>query len=175
MGNIGKATEPRSINNQWQPTQVTDIYLTVPCSPSIIHVQTACIWLREKERWLFDEVVDHVGIYGSKGAEGLSAFNAGLVKIVSTTWSTSELWLCIYSVVMISYSASTTVPKCYWPISQISQCTGPISHNVPFCNRNVHVCTFLLQNSALWDICQMHCGIYEIGLISNELILQRLF
>ena len=28
MGNIGKATEPRSINNQWQPTQVTDIYLT---------------------------------------------------------------------------------------------------------------------------------------------------
>ena len=35
MGNIGKATEPRSINNQWQPTQVTDIYLTVPCTPFI--------------------------------------------------------------------------------------------------------------------------------------------
>ena len=33
----------------------------------------------EKERGLLDEVVDHVGIYGSKGAEGLSAFNAGLV------------------------------------------------------------------------------------------------
>ena len=53
------------INNQWQPTQqVTDIFLAVPSS---------------KERWLFDEMVDHVGIYGSKGAEGLSAFNAGLV------------------------------------------------------------------------------------------------
>ena len=26
-------------------------------------------------------MVDHVGIYGSKGAEGLSAFNAGLVYI----------------------------------------------------------------------------------------------
>ena len=35
MGNIGKATEPRSINNQWQPIQVTDIYLTVPCTPFI--------------------------------------------------------------------------------------------------------------------------------------------
>ena len=35
--------------------------------------------LREKERWLFDEVVNHVGIYGSKGAEGLSVFNACLV------------------------------------------------------------------------------------------------
>ena len=34
MGNIGKATEPRSINNQWQPTQVTDIYLVFD-SPSI--------------------------------------------------------------------------------------------------------------------------------------------
>ena len=30
---------------------------------------------------MFDEVVDHVGIYGSKGAEGLSAFNAGLVNM----------------------------------------------------------------------------------------------
>ena len=38
MGNIGKATEPRTRsinNNQWQPTQVTDIYLTVLCTPFI--------------------------------------------------------------------------------------------------------------------------------------------
>ena len=28
-------------------------------------------------------MVDHVGIYVSKGAERLSAFNAGLVKIVT--------------------------------------------------------------------------------------------
>ena len=32
------------------------------------------------------------------------------------------------------------------------------------------MCTFLLQNGALWygalwDICQMHCGIFEIGLL----------
>ena len=38
------------------------------------------------------------------------------------------------------------------PIAQITQCTSLISHNVPFCNRNVHVCTFLLQNTEepLW-------------------------
>ena len=30
----------------------------------------------------------------------------------------------------------------------------------------VHIsATFLLQHGALWDICQMHCGIYEMGLI----------
>ena len=26
------------------------------------------------------------------------------------------------------------------------------------------VCTFLLQNGALWDVCLMHCGICEMGL-----------
>ena len=33
----------------------------------------------ENERWLLGDMIDHVGIYGSKVAEGLSAFNAGLV------------------------------------------------------------------------------------------------
>ena len=35
----------------------------------------------ENERWLLGDMIDHVGIYGSKVAEGLSAFNAGLVKL----------------------------------------------------------------------------------------------
>ena len=26
------------------------------------------------------------------------------------------------------------------PISQISQCTSPMSHNAPFCNTNMHTC-----------------------------------
>ena len=43
------------------------------------------ISLREKERWLFGEVFDHVGIYGSKVAEGLSVFNVGLVVFVPTS------------------------------------------------------------------------------------------
>ena len=33
----------------------------------------------ENERSLLGDMIDHVGIYGSKVAEGLSAFNAGLV------------------------------------------------------------------------------------------------
>ena len=50
------------------------------------------------------------------------------------------------------------------PIAQIPHCS-PISHNPPLCNRNVHVCTFLLQNGALWYIFLMHCGICELGLV----------
>ena len=33
----------------------------------------------ENERWMLGDVIDHVGIYGSRVAEGLSAFNVGLV------------------------------------------------------------------------------------------------
>ena len=40
-------------------------------------------------------------------------------------------------------------------------------HNAPFCSRNVHVYTLLLQNGALWDICLMHCGICDMGLLSS--------
>ena len=40
----------------------------------------------------------------------------------------------------------------------------PVSHNALFCNRNV--CTFLLQNGALWDICFIRCGICDIGLFT---------
>ena len=36
----------------------------------------------ENERWLLGDMIDHVGIYGSRVAEGLSAFNVGLVLYV---------------------------------------------------------------------------------------------
>ena len=51
----------------------------------------------------------------------------------------------------------------YRSLPQTPQCTSPISHNAPFCNRKVHVCTFLLQNDALWDICLIHCHIIIIN------------
>ena len=35
----------------------------------------------ENERWFLGDMIDHVGIYGSRVAEGLSAFNVGLVEI----------------------------------------------------------------------------------------------
>ena len=33
----------------------------------------------ENERWLLGDMIDHVGIYGSRVAEGLSAFSVGIV------------------------------------------------------------------------------------------------
>ena len=36
------------------------------------------------------------------------------------------------------------------------------SHNARFCNRNTHICIFLLQIGKLWDMGQEHCGIRAI-------------
>ena len=41
------------------------------CTDNIYHL--------ENERWLLGDMIDHVEIYGSRVAEGLSAFNGGLV------------------------------------------------------------------------------------------------
>ena len=51
------------------------------------------------------------------------------------------------------------------PMASISQYTSPISQNAPFVTE---MCTFLLQNGALWDICLIHCGISSIGLCSLD-------
>ena len=59
----------------------------------------------------------------------------------------------------------TDTVACNRPISQIPKCICAISHNATFCDRNVHMCAHLLQNGALWDICLVHCGICEIGLL----------
>ena len=45
------------------------------------------------------------------------------------------------------------------------------SHNGPVSYPTLHhfvteMCTFLLQNDALWDICLMHCGVCEMGLLN---------
>ena len=48
----------------------------------------------ENERWLLGDMIDHVGIYGSRVAEGLSAFNVGLVHhvpIIISSWNFQEL------------------------------------------------------------------------------------
>ena len=43
------------------------------------------------ERWLLGDMIDHVGIYGSRVAEGLSAFNIGLVTLChSVSWLVSS-------------------------------------------------------------------------------------
>ena len=41
-----------------------------------------------------------------------------------------------------------------WSVAQGLQCTCPISHNAPFCNRNVHMCAHFC--------CKMvHCGTFD--------------
>ena len=61
----------------------------------------------------------------------------------------------------MTHAITTCRAKCIyipiWPVAHAPPCASPISKNAPFCNRNVHVCTFLLQNVALWDTCPMHC------------------
>ena len=50
-------------------------------------------------------------------------------------------------------------------ISQIPQCIIQISHNAPFCNRNVHAYAHCVTNGAMWDMGLVHCGICEIALL----------
>ena len=83
-----------------------------------------------------------------------------------------HLLLYVMNQILITYSVHQC--KFHWPgilfffcfvfltFSQIE------SNNVPFCNRNVNVCIFLLQNGALWDICLRHYGICETGLLSHR-------
>ena len=54
---------------------------------------------------------------------------------------------------------------CYakWQVSRIPQCTCPISHNTPLCNRDVHI--FVTMWCAFWDMRLVHCEICEIGLL----------
>ena len=80
-----------------------------------------------------------------------------------------------------------------WPPNLITICAWlpklVVNVSSKFCNKNVYmcahfcykmvhcgiwdtcivVCTFLLQSGALWDICLMHCGIYEISLLEHWL------
>ena len=47
------------------------------------------------------------------------------------------------------------------------QCTSPIYRNAPFCQRIVHItCVHVsVTYSALWDICLLHRGICETGVL----------
>ena len=57
----------------------------------------------ENERWLLGDMIDHVGIYGSGVAEGLSAFSVGLVitpvtleQIMLIFHSRKSIWKCLH-------------------------------------------------------------------------------
>ena len=85
MGRIGKATEPcnKQLSGCWHLT--FDCFLNLDMRDDtntkflLLRVQTAYVYALENERWLFGDMIDHVGIYESRVAEGLSASNVGLV------------------------------------------------------------------------------------------------
>ena len=98
MGSIGKGTKPCQqtsgmSTNEWLLTSDFWQFLE-PWHGRWYEYEifiascTDNIYDSEKERWLLGDMIDHVGIYGSKVAEGLSAFNAGLVSkcCAVSTW-----------------------------------------------------------------------------------------
>ena len=95
---IGKATERRP--NHVNKRVVADIWLlTVSWTLTweiirIIFIASCTdnIYDLENERWLLGDMIDHVGIYGSRVAEVLSAFNVGLVTLChSVSWLLSSM------------------------------------------------------------------------------------
>ena len=48
---------------------------------------------------------------------------------------------------------------------KLTQCNNPCPTTHHFYKKCAHVCTFLPENGALRDICLIHCGICEMGLL----------
>ena len=86
MGSIGKAIKPCQQTTEWLLTSDFWLFLEPWYArwyeyEIFIASCTDSIYDLENERWLFGDMIDHVGIYGSRVAEGFSAFNVGLVFI----------------------------------------------------------------------------------------------
>ena len=85
MGSIGKAIEPCQQTTEWLLTSDFWLFLEPWYArwyeyEIFIASCTDSIYDLENERWLFGDMIDHVGIYGSGVAKGLSTFNVGLVN-----------------------------------------------------------------------------------------------
>ena len=88
--------------NEWLLTSDFDSFLNLDMGDDTNEYEisiascTDNIYDLENERWLLGDMIDHVGIYGSRVAEGLSASNVGLVlnshcpNIVQNTFQSSK-------------------------------------------------------------------------------------
>ena len=95
MGSIGKATEPcQQTSGCWHLTFKSFLNLDMAGRwyeyEMFIASCTDNIYDLENERWLLGGMIDYVGIYGSRVAEGLSAFNVGLVQDVHPSPSLAD-------------------------------------------------------------------------------------
>ena len=61
----------------------------------------------ENERWLLGDMIDHVGIYRSRVAEGLSASNVGLVyvAIFPTLINSYMMWEDVHTKILVQRQA----------------------------------------------------------------------
>ena len=118
MGCIGKATEPCQQTAEWLLT--SDFWLFLgpwharwyEYEMLLLRVQTTyLIYDLENERWLFGDMIDHVGIYGSRVAESLSTFNVGLVTL-AIVFNTSTQNLCRWKTIR-HYILHTTINSIY--------------------------------------------------------------
>ena len=71
----------------------------------------------ENERWLLGDMIDHVGIYGSRVAEGLSAFNVSLVGFV----------VPYIRDLMVPWFMTSTYGMCK-SVKHMSWCQGYVTH-----------------------------------------------
>ena len=96
MGNIGKATEPcQQTSGCWHLTFDSFLNLHGRWYDYEIFIASCTDnkYGLENERWLLD-MIDHMGIYGARVVEGLSAFTVGLVDyvpIIVSSWNFQEL------------------------------------------------------------------------------------
>ena len=141
----------------WLEVTCVDYVSYLEYIPSNMHVVLFCFgWL-----WLYYRLQDIqstllVKLWSHKDVNiEIFKTNAHIPDVVSQFLSMnihSTLYRIKYEIVAII------------PISHIPQGITPISHNASLCNRNVHTCTFLLHNGALWDIGPVPCGICKTGL-----------
>ena len=80
------------------------------------------------------------GAHGFEADEENWLLDAFIVERILRTLCLCSATMYLWTHVMISVEAN------------FLQWTSPVSHNAPFFFRNVEVCTFLLQNGALWDL-----------------------
>ena len=106
-------------------------------------------------------MLTHICVTRRGGCNGTnSPKGSGYIQILYPTSGTVAQISC-YCLCACNICAPTWLfgfPNCM--ISRINPTIHQfLYHNAPFCNRNVHTCTFLLQYDVLWDICRMHCVI----------------
>ena len=112
MGSIGKATEPCQQTTEWLLTSEPWTLFLEPwharCYEYKIFIASYAdsiyIYDLENERRLFGDIIDHVGIYGSRVAEGLSASNVGLVFCANAMVNCLTKFRYIYLISLRRYS-----------------------------------------------------------------------